>query len=314
MISALVVLLCSQAALGQASEGDMNASQLRNLVVNSSADLQSYRFSMQMDHKIDMINASSGEVDTAYLNSLGRGAADMARARMKLSLAALSYVMGDDENATAIALDEYMVNDTVYLKMNGEWSAMNMGQGSDPWSSQSNLEQQIELFSSSNLTLIGSESVEGRDCYKVAARIDPASAAGLMSEQLNSVIPMGLINLSSLLGNMSLDAYYWIAKDTHTVMRTDIMEDFVVDLRSMGLSEDSAGQEMRVSGETSMLFYGFNESINITLPQEAEDVQASPLGLLLSSGSDADEPEGCDQDEYGGEVSGESVEFDKNAL
>ena len=90
MLTALALLLCSPAALCQSEDNDMNASELRDLIINSSTGLQTYRFSMQMDQKIDLVNQSSGEVQTVNVNSLGRGAADMANRTIKLSMASLA--------------------------------------------------------------------------------------------------------------------------------------------------------------------------------------------------------------------------------
>lgn len=322
MLSVLAVLLCIPAALGQTGDSQMDASALRDLVVNSSAGLQSYGFSMQMDQRIDMVNQSSGEVQTVYMNALGRGVTDMADRAMKLSLAALSYGAEDEENGTAMALEEYMINDTIYIKMNGEWQTMQMA-GLDPWSRQSTLERQIELFNNTPLTLIGSETVAGIDCYKVAARVDLASAMGMVAGEMNSVVPLASLNLSGLLGNNSLEMYYWIAKDTHNVLKTDIVEDLVINPQSMGLADEAASQEIRVSGQITMQFEGFNESVNIIFPAEALEAQGSAISYE-QEGAAMDDSDSALYDSAGNESAVEEngtedaaaygSEFDKNAI
>ncbi len=280
ILTALAFLLCGPAALCQSEDNDLNASELRNMVINSSTGLETYRFSMQMDQKIDLVNQSTGEVQTVNVNSLGRGAADMTNRTLKLSMASLAYTAGSEQNTSAIALEEYVINDTIFLKMDGKWQSMKISDDSDLWSQQ-NTTEQIELFNNTSLTIIGTETVSGQECYKIAAKIDVAPAMDMITEKYDSLAPLAMLNLSSLFGEMNLDLYYWIAKDTHNVLKTDIMGDIVIDPQSMGLSGDS--EKMNISCQISMLFEGFNESVNIQLPLEAIQAQASAMDTPLSS-------------------------------
>jgi hypothetical protein len=40
--------------------------------------------------------------------------------------------------------------------------------------------------------------------------------------------------------------------------------------------------EMRINSEVSMLFEGFNESVDVNLPAEAMKAQPFPMGLMVS--------------------------------
>ena len=40
---------------------------------------------------------------------------------------------------------------------------------------------------------------------------------------------------------------------------------------------------MRINAEVSMIFEGFNESVNIKLPAEAKKAQPFPMGLMVST-------------------------------
>ena len=143
--------------------------------------------------------------------------------------------------------------------------------------------QQLEMFNQSRLTLIGSENVEGVDCYKVRAEIDMGTMADQLSAEVTSLVPMQSMNYSELFRNMALDVHYWITKDTHLLKKTDVTEVFVVTPQSLGLSgNDSEAMEMRINSEVSMLFEGFNESVNVKLPAEAEKAQPFPMGLMVS--------------------------------
>jgi len=287
ILLALALLLCSFAAFGQTNRTsfeELNTSALQYLVVESSASLESYRFSMEMVQKIDLINITSGDVQKLDTRSFGYGMANMSDRALKLSLASLTHAKGDEDNTSVIALEEYLINDTIYMKMDGNWTAMKMPGVADTWSAQSTMAQQLKMFNQSRLSLIGSEVVEGVDCYKVRAEIDMGTLADQLSGVVNSLVPIEGMNYSELFRNMSLDVYYWISKDAHLLKKTDVTEVFTVAPQSLGLPANESGDmEMRIHSDVSMLFEGFNESVNIKLPAEAKMAQPFPMGLMVSA-------------------------------
>jgi len=292
----LAMLLTSSVALGQTNNTSFNelmSSALQSLVVDSSARLESYRFSMDMEQKVDLVNLSSGDAQKLYTRSLGYGMANMTDRTLKLSMAALTYAEDDVENTSAIAVEEYLINDTIYMKVDGNWTVMKMPGVSDAWSAQSTMTQQLEMFNQSRLSLIGSEMVEGVDCYKVRAEIDMGTMADQLSGEVTSLVPNESMNFTELFRNMGLDVYYWITKDTHLLKKTDVVGTFTVATESLGQqANESEDMEMRINSEVSMLFEGFNESVNIKLPVEAENAQLFPMGLIASKEAVSAVPDG----------------------
>jgi uncharacterized protein YjbI with pentapeptide repeats len=281
---ALALLLCSSAAFCQTNgttPEDLNATDLRALVVESSAKLESYRFSMEMTQDIDLINLSSTEAQRLYTRSMGLGSANMTDRAMKLVMASFTYAKGDEVNASAVALEEYLLNNTIYLKQDGNWTVLILPATAKAWSQQNTMEQQVNMLNNSDLTLIGAETVEGQSCFKVSAKIDMRAYAGQLSGEVASYLPMASANNTDLFRNMTLDVYYWITKDAHLLKKTDVHEVINVTPQSLGLP--ATGQEMRVNSTTSMIFEGFNESVNIVLPSVAGSAQPFPLSLAASN-------------------------------
>ena len=285
MLLALVLLLCSSGALGQTNNttfDELMAGALQSLVVDSSANLGSYRFTIEMEQKIDLVNLSTGDIQKLYARSFGAGMANMTDRALKLSMASLSYAKGDEDNTSATAIEEYLINDTLYLKVDGNWTVMKMPGVADAWSAQNTMTQQLEMFNQSRLTLIGSENVDGVDCYKVRAEIEMGAMADQLSADVTSLVPMQM-NYSELFRNMALDVHYWITKDTHLLKKTDVREVFIVTPQSLGLTaNESDTMEMRINSEVSMLFEGFNESVNVKPPAEAMQAPPFPMGLMVS--------------------------------
>jgi len=267
-------------SLNATASEELNASELAAMVVNSTAKLQSYRFSLDMEQSVGLVNLSSGETQKLYTRSLGSGSVNMTARALKLAMASLTIPAGDDENTTAMAMEEYLLNDTVYLKTEGNWTAIQLPGVSDAWSQQSTMNQQIDMLNRSNLSLQGSEMIEGQDCYKLKAEINMASFVDQLSAQTGSYLSLIPMNFTELFNNMTLEAYYWIAKDTKLLKKAVIVENFTVSPQLLGLpAKGPESQEMFVNTTISMRYEDFNKSINIKLPADALNASLMPLGM-----------------------------------
>lgn len=277
MILAMVLLLSSTCALCQStdrSQDDPVSTILRGLVVASSDDLKSYTFSMKMEQDMMLENLSSGQSQQVQTRSIGFGLVNMTDQALKLVMASLTFIPGDEGNSTVLALEEYLQNDTIYMKIDGNWTAMELSGLGDVWSQQNSLDQQIDMLNQSRLTLVGSEMVGDEDCYKVRAEVDIASYADPLSQEVASIVPSIPMNFSDLFRNMTMEVHYWISKESQLLKRADIFETLYMTPQSLGLQQsEEENMAVRMSFTTSMVFDGFNESVKIVLPPEASAAQ-----------------------------------------
>ena len=277
MILAMALLLSSSCALCQStdrSQDDPVSTILRELVVASSDDLKSYTFSMEMEQDMMLENLSSGQSQQVQTRSIGFGLVNVTDQALKLVMATLTFIPGDEGNSTALALEEYLQNDTIYMKMDGNWTAMELSGLGDAWSQQNSLDQQIDMLNQSRLTLVGSEMVGDEDCYKVRAEIDIASYADPLSQEVASIVPFIPLNFSDILRNMTMEVHYWISKESQLLKRADVFETLYMTPQSLGLQpSEEENMAVRMSSTTSVVFDGFNESVNIVLPPEASAAQ-----------------------------------------
>jgi len=247
---------------------------LRELVVASSDDLKSYTFSMEMEQDMMLENLSSGQSQQVQTRSIGFGLVNVTDQALKLVMATLTFIPGDEGNSTALALEEYLQNDTIYMKMDGNWTAMELSGLGDVWSQQNSLDQQIDMLNRSRLTLVGSEMVGDEDCYKVRAEIDIASYADPLSQEVASIVPFIPLNFSDLFRNMTMEVHYWISKESQLLKRADMFETLYMTPQSLGLQpSEEENMAVRMSSTTSVVFDGFNQSVNIVLPPEASAAQ-----------------------------------------
>ena len=185
MILAMALLLSSSCALCQStdrSQDDPVSTILRELVVASSDDLKSYTFSMEMEQDMMLENLSSGQSQQVQTRSIGFGLVNVTDQALKLVMASLTYIPGDEGNSTALALEEYLQNDTIYMKIDGNWTAMELSGLGDVWSQQNSLDQQIDMLNQSRLTLVGSEM--GRGLPEEVRREDRGDKAGGKDDRL----------------------------------------------------------------------------------------------------------------------------------
>ena len=118
IIMALALLLVSSCALCQTtdrSQDDAISSALRELVVASSDELASYSFFMKMEQDMVLENLSSGQSQEIQTRSIGFGLVNMTDQALKLVLASFTFVPGDEGNSSAVALEEYLQIDTIYI-------------------------------------------------------------------------------------------------------------------------------------------------------------------------------------------------------
>jgi len=219
-------------------------------------------------------NLSSGQSQQVQTRSIGFGLVNVTDQALKLVMATLTFIPGDEGNSTALALEEYLQNDTIYMKIDGNWTAMELSGLGDVWSQQNSLDQQIDMLNQSRLTLVGSEMVGDEDCYKVRAEIDIASYADPLSQEVASIVPFIPLNFSDLFRNMTMEVHYWISKESQLLKRADMFETLYMTPQSLGLqSSEEENMAVRMSSTTSVVFDGFNESVNILLPPEASAAQ-----------------------------------------
>jgi hypothetical protein len=273
VLALLSILLCSSSAFCQmngTSSEELNASALRALVEDASSQSQTYRFLMEMEQNTDLVNLTTGDVQTLYARTISAGSMNMSSRSLKIVMASLNLPKGDEVNATAYALDEYLINDSLYLKIDGNWTYMKLPEVAEAWSQQNTMKQQIDMLNRSNLTMLGSEVVDDQDCYILFAKVNASAIAEQISKQTGPSLPVQFMNLSELFRNTTLNAYYWIVKDAHQLKKANITESFTFNPAYLGLpTNDTENIEMRVNTTISMLFEDVNESVNIVLPAEA---------------------------------------------
>ena len=154
---------------------------------------------------------------------------------LKLVMASLTYEKGDEENSTAVALEEYLLNDTIYIKMDGNWTVHEAARGSSSLVSAEHHGAAGQYVQSVRPHPDGIGDRGRPGLLQGPGKNGYERHAGQLSGGMASYMPMSSTNDTDLFRNMTLDVYYWITKDTHLLKKTDVHEVFTVDPQSLGL-------------------------------------------------------------------------------
>ncbi len=295
IVFAWLLILCTATALGTdgnlsasvGAEGEiLNASALQSMVANSSANLQTYRFLLEMDQRMEIFNLSglNNSSQVIQTNGLGQGSLNATSKSMKLILASLIVPIGDVDNSSAVAIEEYMLNDTIYMKTDGNWTQMKLSMA-DLWTTQDKAGQQLKLLNQSNIAFLGMETVGGQKCYKVNLRPDMTAFSKIISEEVSGF--PGTINLSQIYRNSTMQITYWINKENYLLKKTKV--NLAMKMTPPGLGVTPKGpenQEIRQLTNTTLTFIEYNGPVSIKLPAQAKTAAMLPLEMN-SSGTSA---------------------------
>jgi hypothetical protein len=279
MKRALLALALLVAFSGCMEKGP-SAEDLKAMMVESVRSLDTYRFSMGMTQNIEIINRSTVPVNITkvVISSSGDGAVNLPGRAMGISQTSRVRA-GDGDNATSMESQTYFINDTIYMMLGGNWTRLKLPNADQLWDRQNMVKHQVELLNSSKLEMMGSENVDGQDCYKVRVVPDMYTYAAVLSEQMGSSMPLAYLNITELYRRGTMDWTSWITKDKHFFKKYDLKMGFIITPETMGQTAMEMGDlEMRVQLNATIDFKDYNAPVAVKLPEKAE--KASPLAML----------------------------------
>ncbi|MBI2830959.1 MAG: hypothetical protein HYX79_01720 [Chloroflexi bacterium] len=182
-----------------------------------------------------------------------------------------------------VAMDLYGTGGWTYVKigiplMGEQWMKTRLTE--DSWSAQDQMALQVELLkTATEVTLLGSEKVEGVDSYivKITPDIDAVVKWLMSQQQFSGVTDVALskLDLSKFVKSFSLTE--WVAKDGFLFTKAEISALFEINAADFGgTAKDSGKVTMDMNGK--MKFYDYNQQVSISLPPEALKAQEMPSG------------------------------------
>lgn len=277
LLSLALVLSFSLVAFVGCKE-ELTQEEIDEIIANVTlAEAETVSFDIDVPLSIKVVGGP--EAGTMTASVVGSGVMDMVDEEMQMTMDMEMDIPDEGEQDISAAI--YFVDDWMYLGMDipgfGEqWLKMEATE--DIWQQQCPLEQQLALWEGAvEVKSLGSETVNGVECYVYEINPDMAALSDMLAEG-TSGMGMDLMDFSQFdLADMytELSVKEWLAQDSYLPMKMEIklvMEVGAEDAGATGGDFD----EMTIDVEVNMNFYDYNQPVSIQLPPEALEAEEMP--------------------------------------
>ncbi len=264
-----VLLVLPLSFLGCAKEP--SAEEIVANAVDASAKVATVKVDMDLAMTVEVIGGNR-PVKMEMQVKAG-GPVDMAKREIKMSMDANADIPGLGRQD--VSMEMYVVGGWMYTKVGlpgggGQWVKMNLTE--QLWAAQDHLSQQVDFLKTAiEVTLVGSEKVDGVDCYVLQVNPDmTALTKWVLSQQQQGGVDLSKLDLARLFKTTSIKE--WVAKDSYLPVRADL--DVVLEMLPGDVgatAQDFEKVTMDIAGQ--FRYYDYGKPVTIVLPQEALGAQ-----------------------------------------
>ena len=283
---ALIAALLTVLVLGGCTEEALTAEQIVAKAVAAADGVESYR--AEMDMGVTTKGEADGESVDWTMSMDGSAAIDQANHKMAITIHTNTEGLPPSESVAnpiaSVDMEMYMMDDTMYVKadlpvIGSTWIKQEVPEGAwegdSPvalWANQFTLEQQLELLESTNAELLGEETVDTVDCYKLTMSPDLANLLSIMNQAGLPDIPEEELDVESLFEEISI--VQWFAKDTFLLRKSQVRMVMSVSPETVGPS--GVEGEVSIDMHMNVWAHDYNESLDIQLPEGAKNAMSVP--------------------------------------
>jgi hypothetical protein len=264
-----LLLLCLPAAFAE----DASADQLKQMMTASADNLTTYTYTRSAENTIDYSNKSLQDKFSATKVTEG-----------KVNLTAQSgwwsHILTDNANGEVLTWQGYFSNGTEYWKEGDNWTQFIIQNPDDVMADYNELVSQMAILSYSNLSITGTEAIDGEDCYVIVADPIPVIKETILGTQiyaayLASPIPMPDefdnqdfdLDNTSIQANSNVSVTAWVSKQTSLLRRMEIDSSIALSPSILKIEEEDFAISSVLKERTD---YGnFGEPVQIVLAPES---------------------------------------------
>lgn len=252
-ILGVIFLLVTAVFSGCVNSDNVSAAEIKMFTLDSSIQINSYRFLMNMDIETD-IGGSEMKM-TANAN----GAVNVLDQKMMMEMS--SAIPG----ANDMELLYFVIGELIYMKMdyfgNEQWTKMNFSDYNVSWDTYDQMNMQIDLLDYGEVERLDDEIIDNTDCYvlKIIPDLDKLIEA-LMNQQGLGTGMVQDVSYSDMVEELSLKL--WISKDDNLILKA---------YEYMLMEMSMFGYEYSMSFKIEIRFFDYNEPVIIELPEDAEN-------------------------------------------
>jgi len=275
LVITVLTALCLSALLLSSCGGegsDSNKLNTENVVERVSAALPNIKtYHTEMDMSIHIRGDMMDEKADMNMVMKGNGALDLDehKAKLEMTMEARGDAAGEkiSENNKIMT---YILEDMVYVGTSRDSESMAWDHQSLPasaWDQQNQIEQQRKLLASSTVKYVKDETVQGTQCYVVELVPDLKTLWDTVMRQSGMMgNSMDIQSLQDAMKNVT--ASYWFEKDSLYFKKAYV--EMKMEMTPEMIGESGEGQ-MNMDVEMTLLFDGYNQPVEILVPDIAKE-------------------------------------------
>jgi hypothetical protein len=247
----------------------------KDLVKNATsawAKLVSYQYDLKMVMK--MSGTVSGKPQNTNITLTGNGGSNVTTNEMQLT--GNMDIESPGMGKMSMPMVTYLINGWQYTKVSvpmvGEqWIKSKVDLNS--FDAQDDSQHVVDILqSATDVTLKGSEDVNGTPCNVLVVTPDQTLMVKMLKSMLSSSgTPSDQINLDYAKAVKSLSIKEWVAKDTNILKKCEITTTLVLTGTDLGTGQ--ASDNLNVDINESVILDKYNQTFTITLPPESQNAK-----------------------------------------
>jgi hypothetical protein len=281
----LLLLALAMVILAGCVEKEPSIEELKTMMIDASQNVVTNRFTIVMEQDMTILNLTE---TNETLRAISINTKSYGDAELNLSEKAMKMLMTtttsskDNENVT-ISIEMYILGDEMYMKLDDNWIKM-PGVSEEMFGQQNQLMMQMEMLNNSQIELMGSEKIDGQATYRLKMIPDMNTFSLILEKQMESM-SFGPINLTDIYNNSYMVVETWISKDTNLPLKNQVYMTLTLTPVQLGLPFEEVGDiEMVVESNSTILFYDYNQPVEIELPLEARNATTMTTFMEMSTG------------------------------
>jgi len=269
LIILLAVLAVCQAAIAE----DINTDQLKQMMTESTDNLTTYSYSRTGDTRIQYSNDSL--MDEFHAAKSTQGKVDLVR-----QLGWWGSELRDLNTGDTLTWEGYFINGSEFWKEGQNWTQFIINDSAKIMEEYNELPGQVSLINHSNMEIVGSESIDGEEFYRLeGSPIEPIYQGIIGLQLLAAYMPSPFplpkeikdrsldVDDAALLNNSSVILTAWVSKDDSLLKRLHTNSSLVITPQILNITSPDF---MIVStANESTIYAGFGSPVEIELPEEA---------------------------------------------
>jgi hypothetical protein len=261
---------------------DVSVDQLKQMMTASADNLTTYTYDRSAESTIIYSNESLQDKFAAVKATKG-----------KVNLTAKSgwwsHQLTDIGDGQVLTWQGYFLNGTELWKEGDNWTQFNITDPDALMADYNELPGQAALISYSNLSITGTEKIDGEDCYIIAAEPIALIKETILGTQifaayLSSPFPLPDefddknfdFDKTSIQDNSNVSVTAWISKKTSLLRRIDIDSRLTLTPTILKIEEQNFTIQSDLRERTD--YNNFGESVQIVLPEESENTSPRMKG------------------------------------